>query len=237
MSIILAHRGASGHYPENTMVAFEKSLDLKCDGIELDIHLTSDNILVVHHDFVLGRTSNGKGYIKDKTLNELKRLDAGSWFDPQYSQEKIPTLEEVFDLVKSTDHLLNIEIKAGSRIYKGIENQLVELIKSYDFLDRCMISSFDHYALYEISELYQEIYTGALYECSLFEPWHYCSRIKANAIHPNFQIINEELIAKCYEHGIDINTYTVNDLETMRTLAALGVNCIITNYPEFGKEL
>ncbi len=162
MTKVWAHRGASGYYPENTMTSFEGAIKQNADGIELDVHLSKDGYLIVCHDETLNRTTNGKGFIKQFDLYELKQLDAGSWYDKKYKGEKMPLLEEVIDLIKGTNMDLNIELKAGSIFYPGIEEKVLKMIEKYNIKEQVIISSFDHYALVKIKSLDSEIKTGIL---------------------------------------------------------------------------
>lgn len=237
MALIFAHRGASGHFPENTRLAFEKALDADCDGIELDVHLTKDDKLVVCHDFTLNRTTNGSGYIKSFNLEDLQGLDAGSWKDPSFSSCTMPTLEEVMDMLKGTQVLLNIELKAGSYIYPGIEEKILEMIKKHQMMEQCMLSSFDHHSLVRLRELSDEVYTGVLYQSHMIEPWLYCEKLKGNALHPYYMTVTEDLLRSCYQRGIEVNTYTANTFEEVERLHKNGIDVIITNYPEFKKRL
>lgn len=125
---IFAHRGASHQAPENTLEAFQKAVDQGVDGIELDVQMTKDQVLVVAHDEQLERVSNGKGYLKDHTLQELRALDFSCGHD-EYSQVKIPTLAEVLELVKDSDIVLNIELKTSLFWYPGIEDATVQLVQ------------------------------------------------------------------------------------------------------------
>ena len=122
-----AHRGFSGKYPENTLLAFSKAIEEGVDGIENDVHLTKDGVLVVMHDELVDRTTNGKGYIKDKTYEELAQLDA-SYIFKEYGPQKVPTLREYLELVKDTDIITNIELKTGVFEYPGIEQKVLSLI-------------------------------------------------------------------------------------------------------------
>ncbi|WP_105617378.1 glycerophosphodiester phosphodiesterase [Vallitalea okinawensis] len=237
MSFIFGHRGSSGEYPENTMLAFEKAIEQDCDGIELDIHLTKDQKLIVCHDFTLDRTTNGSGYIKNFTMEELQTLDAGSWKNPSFSHCYLPSLEEVFDLIRGTELLLNIEFKAGSVEYPHIEEKVIELINTYKIKDQCLLSSFDHYCLLRLRSLDLEIYTGVLHQCSMVDSWLYADKLKANALHPYYITITEEVVKQCSQYGKDINTYTVNKLDDAIKLSKAGVNAIITDYPQMKKEI
>lgn len=143
---VIAHRGASGYAPENTMAAFNRALEMNVHGIELDVQMSRDNEIVVIHDYKVDRTTNGVGKVRQHTLEELKGLDSGTWFDTAFAQEKIVTLEEVFQEIPS-DMLINVEIKNQSKVKDNIAEKLVELIDKYDRHKTVIISSFDHTVL------------------------------------------------------------------------------------------
>ncbi len=232
--LIIAHRGASAYAPENTMASFSKAIEMKSDGIELDVHMTKDKTLVVCHDEKVDRTTNGKGFIKDFTLEEIKKLDAGSWFSEEFKEEKIPKLEEVLELLKDKDDIiLNIELKNAPILYEGIEEKVIGMISEYNMEDRVIISSFNHYSLLEIKKINSRIKTGALYMAGLVEPWIYAKRIKVDALHPLFyNLMVPELIEGCFENGIMLNPFTVDDEKYIAALVNLKINGIITNYPD-----
>ncbi len=237
MTKVWAHRGASGYYPENTMSSFEEAVRQKADGIELDVHLSKDGYLVVCHDETLNRTTNGKGFIKQYDLYELKQLDAGSWFDKRFKGEKIPLLEEAIDLVKRSNMELNIEIKAGSIFYPGIEEKVLKMIDKYGIRNKVIISSFDHYSLVKIKNIDKDIKTGILYTEALYKPINYMKTTGANALHPNYITLTKDIVEEAHALGIDINTYTVNIEEHIRFIKAMNVNAIITNYPDLAKTI
>lgn len=237
MTKVWAHRGASGYYPENTMSAFQEAVKQKADGIELDVHLTKDGYLVVCHDETLNRTTNGKGFIKQYDLYELKQLDAGSWFDKKFKGEKIPLLEEAIDLVKKSNMELNIEIKAGSIFYPGIEEKVLKMIDKYGIRDKVIISSFDHYSLVKIKSMDKDIKTGILYSEALYRPTDYLKTTGANALHPNYITLTKDIVEEAHSLGVEINTYTVNKEEHIRMIKAMNVNSIITNYPDLAKKI
>lgn len=139
---IISHRGASGVAPENTMSAVMASENAEADYIEVDVHLTKDNHVVALHDKTVDRTTDGTGSIRSLTLAEVKQLDAGSWFSPEFSQEKIPTLEEIFIAVGNKTKII-IELKLGNNDYIGIEQQIVDLTKKYKLEERVIVKSFD----------------------------------------------------------------------------------------------
>ena len=133
MSIILGHRGASGHAPENTLEAFKLAMDMGAEGFELDVHLSKDGELVVIHDETVDRTTNGKGLVWEKTLAELKELDACNKMEA-YRGAKIPTLREVYELIRDTDHIVNVEIKTDDIFYPQIEEKcLYRFLKFHNF--------------------------------------------------------------------------------------------------------
>lgn len=148
---VWAHRGASGYAPENTMDAFRKAIEMKADGIELDVHLTKDGEVVVIHDEVLDRVSDGTGRVQDFTYNELKKFNFNK-LHPEYKEEEIPTLEEVYQLIKPTDLTINVEMKTGNTFYPGMEDKVLELTKKYDMMDRIIVSSFNHYTIRSMKE-------------------------------------------------------------------------------------
>jgi len=236
-AIVIAHRGASGYAPENTIAAFNKALDMKADGIEIDVHLSKDGYVVVSHDEKLGRTSNGSGFIKDFTLEELKKLDFGSWFSSEYANERIPTLEEVLCLLRDKDILLNIEVKNNTIIYEGIEKAVVDLVRKYEMAEKIIISSFNHYCLKEVKRLAPELKIGLLYSERLYKPGDYAKAVGAEAIHPYYLSINSDSINNCKKNGILINAWTINNPDQMKEAVLSGIDGIITNYPDIAKDV
>lgn len=230
--IIIAHRGASAYAPENTMAAFKKALEMGAGGIEIDVHLTKDNYPVVIHDGKLERTSNGTGEVKDKTLEELKKLDFGGWFSEKFKNESIPTLDEVMDLISTENILFNIELKSSIVLYQGIEKVVTDMVKKYKMEKRVIISSFNHYSLLEVKKIAPEIKIGLLYSAGLVAPWEYAKRIGAEAIHPYYISIPPEAVRACNENGILVNPYTINIPEHIKFAALAGVDGIITNVPD-----
>ena len=147
MSKIFAHRGFSGKYPENTMLAFKKAVEIGCDGIELDVHLTKDNVLVIIHDEDIKRTANGQGLVRDMTFEELRRFDYSAGFKGVYGFNEIPTLREYFELVKDTDIITNIELKTGIFEYPTIEQRVIDMIREFGLEKKIILSSFNHYSV------------------------------------------------------------------------------------------
>lgn len=231
-TVIYAHRGASGSAPENTMAAFRRAVSMGSHGIECDVQMTKDDKLIICHDELLDRTSNGKGFIKDKSYEEIRSLDAGSWFSKEYAGEKIPLLEELLELVKSSGIYINIELKTGIIQYNGIEDKVVNMVKSYGLLDKTIFSSFNHYSIFEVKDKCPDAYTGALYMEGLYEPWRYLEAIKCDCAHPFYMAAQPIITEGLVQHGYTINTFTVDDSNTARNLVKSGVEGIITNHPE-----
>jgi len=237
MIINYAHRGASGYFPENTMLSFKKALELGATGIETDVQMTSDGVLVLIHDEFINRTTNGLGLVKDFTYDELNNLDAGSWFNENYSREKIPTAEQLIIFAKANNILLNLEIKNGVIKYPGIEEKIIEMLYEYKYQNKVILSSFNHYSMVLCKEISKEIKTGLLYMAGLYRPEVYCKYTGADALHPYFHSINKEIIDNAKKEGISVNPFTVNEEIHMKNLIFAGVNGLITNYPDILKQV
>ncbi|ABY92694.1 glycerophosphodiester phosphodiesterase [Thermoanaerobacter sp. CM-CNRG TB177] len=230
--LVIAHRGDSRNAPENTLASFKSALEMGADGIELDVQLTKDGQLVVIHDERVDRTTDGIGFVKDFTLKELKRLDAGIKFDKKFAGERIPSLYEVFELIGHKNFIVNIEIKSGIVLYPGIEEKLIKAIEDYDFEDRVVISSFNHYSLRDVKRMAPELKIGLLYQCGLVEPWHMAIRMKAYSLHPFYFNIIPELVEGCKKNNIKLFPWTVDRKEDMEMMIKAGVDAIITDDPQ-----
>lgn len=231
--LIIAHRGASGYAPENTLAAVKLALEQKCDGIEIDVQLTKDNEIVVCHDWDVDRTTDGTGKIKDLTLKEIKKLDAGSWFDKRFKGEKIPLLEEVLQLVPNSI-FLNIEIKAKATDERGLEKKVADILRKYDRINNTVISSFNHYSLKRAKEVLPDIKIGILYEAYIIKPVEYIldNFEDMYSLHPCCDYVGEEFVKVVKESNLKIYVWTVNDTSTADWLNKLGIEGIITNYPD-----
>lgn len=233
MTINYAHRGASGYFPENTMLSFEKAIELGCNGIETDVQLTKDGEMVLIHDEKLDRTTNGIGFVKGYTLKELKTLDAGSFVSERFCTAEIPTAEELIELAKAKNIVVNFELKTGQIWYEDIEEKLINLICKHNFKEKAIISSFNHYSIQKCREIDKSISTGLLYSDGLYEPQLYAKIVGAEAIHPYFPTVdNKSLIDRIKAEGIRINCYTINAVEDMKRFLGYDVDGIITNYPD-----
>jgi glycerophosphoryl diester phosphodiesterase len=220
----IAHRGAKAYEPENTLKAFQKALDLNADGIELDVHLSSDGHVIVIHDETIDKMTNGKGFVNTLSLPELKSF----LINGQY---EIPTLKEVFDLVNKKC-LINVELKNAAALTK-----VVALIDEYVSAknwkyEHFIVSSFDWNALQEVHNLDSKIPIGVLTETDLDLALAFAETIKAKAIHPYYHLLNEENVQEIQKKGFLVLPWTVNIEEDIQKIKNYNVNGIITDFPD-----
>lgn len=235
--LVWAHRGASGYAPENTLAAFQKAVDLGADGVELDIQLTKDDQIVVIHDETIDRTSDGKGWVKDYTLEELRAFNYNRT-KPEYKHADIPTMREVFELLKPTGLFINIEIKTGVVFYEKIEEKILALTKEMGMEDRVCYSSFNHYTVTHIHELKPDAEVGFLYADGPIDMPSYGVKHGVNALHPAlYNLQYDGFVKECKEKGLKLNVWTVNERPYMEMCCQYGVDAIITNYPDIAKEV
>ncbi len=234
---ILGHRGAGGTHPENTLEAFAAAVAMGVDGIELDVHLTRDRIPVVIHDERVERTTNGRGWVKDYSLLELKKLDAGTWFNPKFSGATIPTLQEVLIVAEKASIIVNIEIKTEVIDYPGIEERVLKLVEKHLSQELVIISSFNHYTLANIHRHNPELETAILYMEKLYRPWEYAARLGASGLHCHWLVVDQELVAGARDWGMRVRPFTVNDQQVMAKMLELGCEGIITDWPDKALEL
>ncbi|MEA4964973.1 MAG: glycerophosphodiester phosphodiesterase [Oscillospiraceae bacterium] len=237
MSKVFAHRGFSGKYPENTMLAFQKAVELGVDGIELDVHFSKDGKLVVIHDEKIDRTCDGTGNVKDYTLAELRSLDASYLYRGQYGVCQIPTLEEYFELVRDLPLVTNIELKTNIYEYDGIEQKVYDEIRRCRLEDRVIVSSFNHYSVLRMKEIAPELKYGLLSESWMVGAGEYCRRLGIPCYHPLRGNLIPPLVKDLKDHGLEINTYTVNEEEEVRRFYALEIDGIIGNFPDMTKRV
>jgi len=236
-TLVWAHRGASGYAPENTLVAFQKAIDLKADGIELDVQVTKDGQLVIIHDETVDRVSDAKGWVKDFTYGELKKLNVNKKF-PEYGKVSIPTLEEVYLLIKDTELVINVELKNGIVFYENIEEKVMELTRKMGLQERIVYSSFNHYSVMKLKKLDPSVKTGFLYEDGYLDMPEYASKHGAEALHPAlYNLQYPDFIKDCKTRNIDVRAWTVNKIEDMKMLCKNEINAMITNYPDIGREV
>ena len=229
-----AHRGFSGNYPENTMLAFRKAVETEgCDGIELDVHLSKDGEIVIIHDERVDRTCvNNTGLVKDMTLEELQKCDVSFKFAGQCEPQYIPTLREYFELVKDTHIVTNIEIKTSNYEYHGIEQKVYDLIMEYGLKDKIIISSFNHFTIKRMKEVCPDMKCGLLTETWMIDAGAYTKNLGVECLHPIwFNMIGEQF-DEVKANGLEVNVWTVNEEEDIRTMMNRGVTSIIGNFPD-----
>jgi glycerophosphoryl diester phosphodiesterase len=237
--LIFAHRGASEVAPENTLPAFRAAIDLGADGVELDVQYTSDSQLVIMHNPSLEATTNGTGRLTSHTLAELRQLDAGSYFGPQFAGTCIPTLDEVLDLL-ADKLLINIELKALDFLTSTLGRDVVQVVRRHNMADQVVISSFNPFALRRAKAAGPEIECAYLtapdlpkwLRSGLTRRWS-----RADALHPEHIEVDEAYMAQAARHHMPVRPWTVNDEADMRRMIALGVDAIITNAPDRLKAL
>jgi glycerophosphoryl diester phosphodiesterase len=230
---ILAHRGADAYRPENTLEAYSLAIQQGADGIELDVHLSKDGQVVIAHDERLERVCDGTGFIKDHTLEELKKFNFNKPF-PDQPRCAMPTLAEVYELVKDTPLMVNVEIKTDVMRYPGLPQKILDIERDFDMGGRIHYSSFNHRSLMELRSIDAGTDIGLLYELVIIDPWFYARYVHANAINPAYRAIlaYPETVDRCHENGIKVNVWTVDDPGHIDLMLEYGVDSIITNCPD-----
>ncbi len=242
---IIGHKGASGYAPENTLAAMELALDMGVDMIEIDVHLTKDGEVVVFHDEEVSRTTNGTGKIHEMTLEEVKQLDAGSWFGPEFAGEKVPTLREVINLVHGrADILIDIKSK-GHEFYDGFAEKIVDIIdEKEDNKEWCIVQSYEQEYL---EHAYARDSTIQMKKIMMGEDESLLLSFYVNAksfmtnrnkhhffetINPHYSTLSQRRVFRLHARGYSVHTYVVNDRENMIKMLNMAVDGIITDYPD-----
>jgi glycerophosphoryl diester phosphodiesterase len=232
--LIIAHRGSSAHAPENTLAAFRLAAEQHADAIELDVDLTRDGHVVVMHDATIDRTTNGQGCVTDLTLEEIRRVDAGSWKGAQFAGECVPLLSEVFEAV-GQQLLINIEIKGMTLRSTGLEARVIDVIKRYDFFERIIISSFNPLALLRVKRLEPRVACGLLFAPGepmyLRRAWLAPLIPSLNARHPHHSQVTPAFVEKYHARGQYLYVWTINDVVTARAMTFARVDGIIGDNP------
>lgn len=229
--LVMGHRGALGHAPENTMASFQKGLDLGSDLIELDVHMSRDGALVVMHDGDVSRTTDGSGHLKDLSLEEIKRLDAGSWFDARFGGERVPTLSEVLEWAGARVPLI-VEIKGDPRPADGIEKAVVDELRKHRFLDRAMVISFHHDTVRRAKDLEPSLATGILYTGRLADTIGAARAARADSVRPSWSYWSADLVNEVHKAGMSGSTWVANDEELAAYLIGMGIDSIGCDYPD-----
>lgn len=233
----VAHRGATGYAPENTIAAFDLAVEMKADYIEIDVQRSKDGELVLIHDTTVDRTTDGTGKVGDLTFEQLRSLDAGSWFGEQFKGEKIPTFDEILDRYHGKVGIL-VEMKAPE-LYPGIEEQVAEELKERNLdkpqNEKIIIQSFNFDSMKKMNKLLPKVPIGvltsnrahttpeALQEFSTYADW----------FNPSYGIVTKELVNHVHSLGMQIGSWTVRSQEAADFLFEMGVDAIITDYPDY----
>lgn len=227
---IIAHRGASGLAPENTLPAFERAVELGAGFIETDLHLTRDARFVAIHDAALDRTTNGHGAVRDHTLAQLRELDAGMWFDREFMGARISTLEEILLFARKHDVIFYLELKYDSAW--GMHHALVAALQGVEIASRTIVISFDAAQIESVRELDPGIMTGLLVEEPAADLVKRAQDAGARQLCPRADLVTPELVEQAHRVDIHVATWTVDAPEEMRRLMAAGVDGIMTNFPD-----
>ena len=227
---LVGHRGALASAPENTLPSFAEGLAQGADVLELDVHLSRDRELVVIHDFTVDRTTDGKGYVKDLTVAELKRLDAGSRFSPALTHTRIPLLREVLEWAKGRVWLA-IEIKSDWITYDGIEAALVDQLQRAAMTDQVMVISFDHCCLKRVKDLAPDTTTGILYNARLVDPVMVARSARADVLRPRWRFASIAEIEAVHAAGLVYSPWGPNDPAIWRRLVEMGVDTLSADRP------
>ncbi|USK35267.1 glycerophosphodiester phosphodiesterase [Bacillus sp. F19] len=238
--LTVAHRGASGYAPENTIASFDKAIEMKADFIEIDLQVSKDGRLMVIHDDSVERTTNGKGNVRDLTYHQLRNLDAGSWFHDSFTGQKIPAFDEVLDRYIDKCGLL-IELKSPA-MYPGIEKKVYDALSSRGLIEnpqtKIIVQSFDTNSMKHFHEIAPTIPIGVLVK---FTPKGISNaqlskyKTYANYVNPNKRLVSKKLIARIHEHDMKIIPYTIRDRKTAKAFLQLDLDGITTDFPDYIK--
>lgn len=234
---VFAHRGFSGKYPENTMLAFQKAAEVGCYGIELDVQLTKDDEIVIMHDETIDRTTSGTGNIRDYTYQELCLVDCYGKFKGEYEFQRIPTLREYLTWVKDTGLVTNIELKNSVYYYEHLEEKVIDMVREFQMEDRVIFSSFNLVSINKCKKLLPKVPMGYLMEARMDNMGYFTEENGVEYYHPDKNFLTEEMVQDCHAHGIGVNVWTVNKKDLMKQLNSWKVDGIFTNFPDRAKEL
>lgn len=212
------------------MAAFRRAVQLGAECIETDLHLSRDGKAVLLHDLHLNRTTNGDGLVKNFTLAELRQLDAGAWFSPQFAGERIPTLDELLDYASEADLSLYLEIKGGTGY--GVERAVISALRGRGEAQRTVVLSFDASVIDRVHQLDRLLMTGLLFDSDPERMVREAIRVGARQIAPRGDCVSRELVDDAHRRGLQVVTWTIDEPDLMRTLVAMGVDGIISNHPD-----
>lgn len=233
--IIIAHRGAAGLAPENTLVAIQEAINQRVNFIEVDVQRSIDNVLILIHDKKVDRTTNGTGAIAKLSWRDISKLDAGSHFSEKFMGEPVPTLDAALKLAQSKPITLVLELKS-SHLYPEIEHQIIEYVKKFDMWDQVIIISFNYNDLEKVNTLAPNLSLGFLWPWPLLPHGINSSKIKVVSVFWPTVILNPFLVRNLHNQGCQVWVWTVNTPQLMRLLFWLGVDGITTDRPNLQPE-
>src|SRR6202140_1382526 len=228
--LVIAHRGASGNAPENTLAAFRKAVSLGAPFIETDLQLSRDAHFVAIHDATVDRTTSGRGAVHDLTLTELRDLDAGSWFGSEFAGERIPTLEEICEFSKKHDVVFYLELKPGGSW--GGEHALIGALRESGEVARTIVISFDAAILANVRKIEPTLMTGLLYDGQMERPVDRALEGGARQLPTRGDLESPGLLTAAREKDLQVVCWTVNHSAHMRLLMDAGVDGIMSDYPD-----
>ena len=231
---IIAHRGFSGIYPENTMLAFRKAIEIGADGIELDVHLSKDGQVMIIHDEALKRTTGLDGVISDYTRAELEKISAGKTKNYEFGFTPIPSLEEYLAfMAEHKDKFTNIELKTAPVYYPEIEEKTLELVRKFDLEKNIIYSSFNWLSIERMQRLGTISETGLLFSgMKLYNQAHIIKSLGINYFHPDFNDLTDEIVKSYLDNKVGLNVWTVNEIEDMKVCLSWNIDGLITNFPD-----
>lgn len=242
---IISHRGANHAAPQNTIPAFQKSFEMKAEGIETDVHLTADGIPVICHNYDIGKTSNGAGEIRKMTLEVLRQFDYGSYFSYDFEGTQIPTLDDLLTLCETKDfEILNIELKPSLDHDMSVVKKTLDAVKEHGLYEKLLISSFSSEILVAAKRMDRNCQTAYLYSADkkealrmMFRAPKFARELGCCALHPQIYYVNEDYVTAAHREGIAVNVWTVNKEKDIIRLAKAGVDGLITDVPDYVREV
>jgi len=228
--LVIGHRGASGHAPENTLAAFRKAVALGATFIETDLQLSRDAHFVAIHDTTVNRTTNGNGAVHDLALSELRNLDAGSWFGSGFAGERIPTLEEILQFSKKNDVVFYLELKPSGSW--GGEHVLIGALRDSGEIARAVVISFDSALVLNVHKIEPTVMTGLLYDGQIEKPIEKALEIGARQLAVRGDLVTPALLEQARKKDLQVVCWTVNHPAHMRLLIEAGVAGIMSDYPD-----
>ncbi|MDG6964607.1 MAG: glycerophosphodiester phosphodiesterase [Nitrososphaerota archaeon] len=228
--LVFGHRGARGYAPENTNESFSVAVEMGVDGIELDVHLSKDGELVVMHDDTVDRTTDGHGAVRDLTVEQLKKLDAGVKFGRKWRGARIPTLGDVFDRLGRSDY--RIELKHSGGAYPGVEERLVSCVRDFGLVHHVEVTSFDYDALESVRRLDGRFRTGIIMhgKARWFIP--IAKKLGCTWMHSNSDLVGKDDVSAAHVKGFKLGMWTVNSTESAERAIRLGVDGVTSDFPD-----